>query len=118
MARCYYIDLPRPEGIGDPDNSWTNVKTVDTYKEAVAFCEEHWNAKDGKADLITEGERGDRIKAWLIPDEDMRLVHKNLRRLCSELPRNEMRRVADTALDTLNKGMKLTQIIPSEQEAV
>jgi hypothetical protein len=116
MARCYYIDVPLPEGVDDPDNSWTNVATRDTYEEAVAFCEEHWNAKDGKADLITEGEREDRSKCWLIPDEDMRLIQENLRRLCSELPRNEMRRAADIALDTLCRNMKSTQIIPSEQK--
>lgn len=57
MPKCYYVDLPKREGVEDQDNSWTNVAALDTYEEAVDFCKEHWGAKDGKVDLITQGHR-------------------------------------------------------------
>lgn len=46
-TKVWYVDLPKAEGVGNPDNSWDNITTFhasvgDTRKDAVAFLKEHW----------------------------------------------------------------------------
>lgn len=53
MKKIWYVDIP----LGC-EGEWKNVDTFNSFEEALAFVQEHIDGacKDGKVNLITEGE--------------------------------------------------------------
>lgn len=49
-----YVDIPNPEAIGEDDESWTNVLTCETRKEAIQFIQEYFGGDEsGRICLIS-----------------------------------------------------------------
>jgi hypothetical protein len=59
MARIYYVDIPDIQTIGTDNESWINLATFPTKKEAVAYCLEHICTKKEVNTFISIGDDGE-----------------------------------------------------------
>lgn len=57
MSKKFFVDLPDPGNVGNPDAPMICIGEFETREEAIAFCQKYVGTdENGKLDLISEVE--------------------------------------------------------------